>query len=137
MYKRQVILQTLPAVVVALYTRWLHRWALLAGWAVGLGYGLYLLYLIPNKAAGKAHFGGSALPLDKLTVFGWHPFAGSTVQIYVGFVALVLNLVVAVLVTLVLRRTRTAEGADATAAEDYHVDEDSARVKPVAEGVSG
>ena len=46
-----IILQTLPAVAIALYTRWLHRWALVAGWAVGMGYGLYLLYLIPNPAA--------------------------------------------------------------------------------------
>ena len=30
------ILQTLPAIVVGLYTRWLHRWALVAGWAVGM-----------------------------------------------------------------------------------------------------
>jgi SSS family solute:Na+ symporter len=131
-----IILQTLPAVAIALYTRWLHRWALVVGWAVGLGYGLYLLYLIPNKAAGKAHFGGSALPLDKLTVFGWHPFAGSTVQIYVGFVALVVNLVLAVLVTLALRRTGVAGGVDATSGEDYHIDEGSPRVKPVAEGVA-
>ena len=29
------ILQTLPAIVIGLYTRWLHRWALVAGWAVG------------------------------------------------------------------------------------------------------
>ena len=27
------ILQTLPAVVIGLYTRWFHRWALLLGWA--------------------------------------------------------------------------------------------------------
>ena len=110
-----IILQTLPAVAIALYTRWLHRWALVAGWAVGMGYGLYLLYLIPNPAAGRAHFGGSALALDKLTLLGWHPFAGSQVQIYVGFVALVLNLVVAVVLTPVLRARRVAEGADATA----------------------
>ena len=30
------IIQILPAVVVGLYTRWLHRWALLLGWAVGM-----------------------------------------------------------------------------------------------------
>ncbi|MDQ2731785.1 MAG: sodium:solute symporter, partial [Armatimonadota bacterium] len=30
------ILQTFPAVIVGLYTRWLHRYALLAGWAVGM-----------------------------------------------------------------------------------------------------
>ena len=29
------ILQTFPAIVVGLFTRWFHRWALLAGWAVG------------------------------------------------------------------------------------------------------
>src|SRR5919202_1513272 len=30
------IVQTFLAVVIALYTRWLHRWALLAGWAAGM-----------------------------------------------------------------------------------------------------
>src|ERR671927_73833 len=30
------IIQILPALVIGLYTRWLHRWALLAGWAVGM-----------------------------------------------------------------------------------------------------
>ena len=63
--------------------------ALIAGWVVGMGWGLYLLYLIPNPAAARLHFGGSALALDKLSLFGWHPFGGSQVQIYVGFVALV------------------------------------------------
>ena len=127
-----IILQTLPAVAIALYTRWLHRWALIAGWVVGMGYGLYLLYLIPNPAAGRAHFGGSALALDKLTLLGWHPFAGSQVQIYVGFVALLLNLLVAVVLTPVLRARRVAEGADATAPADYHADEGAAELRPVA-----
>jgi SSS family solute:Na+ symporter len=73
-----IILQTLPAVAIALYTRGLHRWALVAGWAVGMGYGMFLLYQIPNPAAGRAHFGGSALALDRLNFLGWRPFAGST-----------------------------------------------------------
>ena len=40
------ILQTLPAIVVGLYTRWLHRWALLVGgrWH---GYGTWLAYGVP------------------------------------------------------------------------------------------
>ena len=33
------ILQTFPALVGGLFTRWFHRWALLAGWAVGMIYG--------------------------------------------------------------------------------------------------
>ncbi|WP_028934287.1 monocarboxylate uptake permease MctP [Pseudonocardia spinosispora] len=130
-----IILQTLPAVAIALYTRWLHRWALAAGWFIGLAYGLYLLYQIPNPAAKRLHFGGSALTLDKLDFLGLQPFAGSKVQIYVGFVALVLNLVVAVVVSLILRRTTVSNGTDETAAEDYHVDEHSPRVKPIAESV--
>ena len=125
-----IILQTLPAVAIALYTRWLHRWALVAGWVVGMGYGLYLLWLIPNPANGKLHFGGSALTLDKLTVFGWHPFTGSPVQIYVGFVALVLNLLVAVVVTLALRARKVDEGGDATRPADYHADEGTAQLQP-------
>jgi solute:Na+ symporter, SSS family len=116
-----IVLQTLPAVAIALYTRWFHRWALLAGWAVGLIWGMIILYGIPNPAvAGKSHFGGSALALGKLSLFGWHPFGGSTVQIYVGVVALIGNLVVAVVVTLLLRAGRTAEGVDHTRGDDYH-----------------
>jgi solute:Na+ symporter, SSS family len=131
-----IILQTLPAVAIALYTRWPHRWALVAGWAVGMGYGLYLLYTIPNPATGRLHFGGSALVLDKLTLLGWHPFAGSTLQIYVGFVALVLNLLVAVIVTVALRAGGAAEGTDATHPADYHADEGSDRIKPMPEPVT-
>ncbi len=127
-----IILMTLPAVAIALYTRWLHRWGLVAGWAAGMGYGLYLLYVIPNPATKKEHFGGSALALDKLTVFGWHPFTGSAVQIYVGFVALVVNLLVAVLVTVALRAGKVAEGTDETLPGDYHADEGSDRIKPPA-----
>jgi SSS family solute:Na+ symporter len=130
-----IILQTLPAVAIALYTRWLHRWALVAGWVAGMGYGMLLLSQIPNPAAGRTSFGGSALALDRLNLLGWQPFAGSTVQIYVGFVALTVNLLVAVLVTLVLRARRTPEGADQTHPDDYHADEGSTRLKPVADAV--
>jgi SSS family solute:Na+ symporter len=131
-----IILQTLPAVAIALYTRWLHRWALVAGWVFGMGYGMLLLSQIPNPAAGRTSFGGSALALDKLDFLGWQPFAGSTVQIYVGFVALTVNLLVAVLVTVVLRARRTPEGTDQTHPEDYHADEGSARLKPVADVIA-
>ena len=73
-----IILMTLPAVAIALYTRWFHRWALVAGWAAGMAWGMYLLYQIPNPSNGKQHFGGSALALDKLSFFGWAPWDGST-----------------------------------------------------------
>ena len=109
-----IILQTLPAVAIALYTRWQHSWALIAGWVVGLGWGLYLLWTIPNAGNGSKHFGGSALQLGKLSIFGWHPFGGSTIQIYVGIVALVANLLVVVVVTLILRAFKVRDGLDDT-----------------------
>ncbi|GAA1968959.1 monocarboxylate uptake permease MctP [Amycolatopsis minnesotensis] len=127
-----LILQTLPAVAISLYTRWLHRWGLIAGWVVGMGWGLIMLYGIPNPANGKKHFGGSALPLNDLSLFGWHPFAGSAVQIYPGFVALIANLVVAVVVTVLARRLKISNGTDSTEPADYHVDEHDDDLRPVA-----
>ncbi len=38
------ILQTLPAIVIGLYTRWFHRYALIAGWAVGMVWGTIAAY---------------------------------------------------------------------------------------------
>ena len=46
------ILQTFPAIVFGLYTRWFHRWALLAGWAVGMVYGTVAAYNVTNPATG-------------------------------------------------------------------------------------
>jgi hypothetical protein len=81
-------------------------------------FSLLFLAVSPNPAAGRAHFGGSALVMDKIAVFGWHPFAGSTIQIYVGFLAVLLNLLVTVLVTFVLRAFRVPEGTDGTLPTD-------------------
>jgi len=128
-----LILQTLPTVAIALYTRWLHAWALIAGWAVGMAWGIYLLYTIP-AATGKGHFGGSALALGKLSLFGWHPFPGSQTQIYVGMVALLANLVVTVIVTAILRGLRAPEAPDQTIGGDYHADAPPAEKEPVLAG---
>ncbi len=51
------ILQTLLAIVVGLFTRWFHRWALLLGWAVAMVYGTVLAYRprcpTPRSARGR------------------------------------------------------------------------------------
>ena len=91
------ILQTLPAIVIGLYTRWLHRYALLAGWAVGMIWGTIAAYNKPVVGKPDSHFGGSVGPLE---VFGWEI---SDNLIYFGITALVLNLLVAIIGTLVLR----------------------------------
>jgi SSS family solute:Na+ symporter len=127
-----LILQTLPSVAISLYTRWLHVWGLIAGWVVGMGWGVYLLYTIP-AATGKGHFGGSALALGKLSIFGWHPFGTSTVQIYVGAVALIANLVVAVVVTLIVRASGAGDRTDQTTDLDYRGDAPKEAPEPVTE----
>lgn len=103
------ILQTLPAVVLGLYTRWFHRWALLVAWAVAMVYGTVMAYRQPG--ATTKHFGAST------AIF---PFTDT--KWYIGATALIINLLVAVVLTLVLRALRAPAGTDATEAEDYHSD---------------
>ncbi|TCP57344.1 SSS family solute:Na+ symporter [Tamaricihabitans halophyticus] len=127
-----LILQTLPAVALSLYTRWFHRIGLIAGWAVGIFWGIAMLYSIPNPATGKEHFGGSALALDQLSIFGWRPFAGEETMVYPGFVALVANLLIAVIVTLIVRAMKVPAGQDVTTGSDYHADEGDEDLRAIA-----
>ncbi|WP_019856441.1 monocarboxylate uptake permease MctP [Actinopolyspora mortivallis] len=115
-----IILQTLPAVAVGLYTRWPHRWALVAGWTVGMAWGLWQLYLIPkDPVTGRGHFGGSAMRLGEFNLFGWEPLPDVATQIYVGAVALALNLLVVVLLTPLFGRLGLSPGTDHTREGDY------------------
>jgi SSS family solute:Na+ symporter len=118
-----IILQTLPAVAIGLYTRWFHRGALIAGWAAGMIAGFWMLYITPNPATKREHFGGSAFALSHLGF-------DTKVTVYTGFLAVLLNLVVAILVTLVLRATKTPDGPDATTGDDYLADEGDPRLVP-------
>jgi solute:Na+ symporter, SSS family len=110
-----IILQTLPAIVIGLYTRWCHGWALLAGWLVGLLAGLYMLYDTPNPTTGKEHFGGSSYLLSN---FGFD----TTVSVYTGILALIANLVVVVVGTLLLKAVRAPEPPDSTRSADYELE---------------
>jgi SSS family solute:Na+ symporter len=96
-----IVLQTLPAVAIALYTRALHAWGLIAGWAVGMVAGLYMLYNTANAVTGKAHFGGAQYKLSNFSFFG-----DTKMTVYTGLIALLLNLIVAIVVSLVLRGRR-------------------------------
>jgi SSS family solute:Na+ symporter len=116
-----IILQTAPSVALGLYTRWLHRGGLIAGWVAGMGLALWMLWEIPNAATKKEHFGGSAFALSK---FGFD----TPKTIYVGFVAVLVNLVVAVIVTLILRAAKTPDGVDGTTPDDYFADEGDPRI---------
>jgi solute:Na+ symporter, SSS family len=101
------ILQVFPAVVVSLYTRWFHRFALIAGWAAGMAYGTVQAYRTPG--GGQAHFGASTAPvLGHVT--------------YIAVAALVVNLAVTTVLTVVFRRAGLADGYDETRPGDYYAD---------------
>jgi SSS family solute:Na+ symporter len=110
------IVQTLPSIVIGLYTRWFHRYALLAGWALGMVWGTIAAYNTPVVGDPGSHFGGSVGPLE---VFGIH-FTDNL--IYFGLTALVLNLLVATVLTFVFRATGVPAGVDDTRPGDYHAD---------------
>jgi solute:Na+ symporter, SSS family len=108
-----IVLQTLPAVVLGLYTRRFHRWALLAGWAAGIGSGLWMLYVTPatDVATGRtirAHWGSAQYALKHL---GPH----TELTVYAGVLAVAVNLLVVLALSPLLRRAGAPEGEDGTA----------------------
>lgn len=96
------ILQTFPAIVIGLYTRWLHRWALLGGWATGMTLGTTMAY--------RLHFLGTVYPVH---IGPW------TIAAYAAVWALLANLGVAVALSAILHRARIDPGIDSTRAGDY------------------
>src|SRR5947209_17914745 len=133
-----IILQTLPSVALGLYTRWMHRGALIAGWVAGMASGLWMLYEVPKldapKHVVKAHFGGSAFALSKL---GFDTKA----TIYPGIVSLIVNIVVVRVITAILRAMKVADGVDGTADNDYTAEREDPTVRelpdPLASTPSG
>jgi SSS family solute:Na+ symporter len=138
------ILQTLLSIVAGLYTRWFHRWALLAGWAVAMVYGTVVAYrqLIPNKSI-KLVAGKPVVTVHGMRHFGTSlaDFPGTNTKVYIAVTALLLNIVVAVVLTIVFRVVKAPAGTDATEAADYYSDAPSKRVALAAEesiaGVEG
>src|SRR6202140_1276310 len=78
------IIQTLPTVMIGAYTRWFNDWALLVGWAVGTIAGTAMAVSVHLTPAYPVSFGG-------------HTFPG-----YTAFYTLLLNLAIAVVLTVVM-----------------------------------
>jgi solute:Na+ symporter, SSS family len=95
------IIQTLPAVMIGLYTRWLNPWALLIGWVAGIGAGTWAFFAANNSTTYT------------LEIAGWS-FPG-----YAAFYTLVLNLAVAILLTP-LFNAFSSKRTDETMPADYH-----------------
>jgi SSS family solute:Na+ symporter len=97
------IIQTLPAVLISLYTRWFHPTGLLAGWLAGMVSGSVMAWQLGLKSS----------------VYPLHLF-GLTIPCYAALLALLLNIIVAVAVTLVMNGV-APNRTDETAPADYHV----------------
>ncbi|HET7352386.1 MAG TPA: sodium:solute symporter [Marmoricola sp.] len=111
------ILQTFPAIVFSLYTRWFHRWGLLVGWAVGMVYGTWAAYDVVNPVTGK-HFGGSLAAIPGIGDMG-----------YIALTAFAINMVIAVVLSAILNATKVSNGRDETVPRDYFADSDDPRVE--------
>ena len=95
------ISQTLPAVMLGLYARWLHPKALLAGWVVGIAAGTTMVATTSFKSAiFVLHLGGLAVPC------------------YAAVAALVVNVAVGVVLSVAFNAL-TRLRPDETLAEDY------------------
>ncbi|HWG79732.1 MAG TPA: sodium:solute symporter [Stellaceae bacterium] len=95
------IIQTLPAVVLGLYTRWLNHWALLIGWAAGIIVGTWMAASVNFAAAFPLHI------------------AGITAPGYIALWTVILNLVVTIVLTPIFNAVSAAKPRDETAAADY------------------
>ena len=102
------ILQTFPTIVIGLYTRFMHRYALILGWLAGMATGTYMAYT--QASAVTKHFGSSVFPLH----LGSYTAAG-----YAALYALIVNLVVAVVFSVIFNLIKIPAGKDTVAASDF------------------
>jgi len=96
-----IIIQTLPAVFLGLFSHWFNRWALVVGWAVGIVSGVYW-------------FVGASYTSTYIFTIGGHKYA-----VYSAITSVALNLVIAVALTLIFNLVGLRAGQDATSATDY------------------
>jgi solute:Na+ symporter, SSS family len=104
------ILQTLPAVALGLYTRWLDARAMLVGWIAGMAVGTYMAIDLDFKGSVYKVFGINA---------------------YSALWGLAANLIVAVALTAILRAVGAGDSADETAADDYEERKPDAAAEPL------
>jgi solute:Na+ symporter, SSS family len=96
------ISQTIPAVIGGLYTRWFNPWALIIGWAAGLVSGTTMV--------ATTGFQSAVFPM----VIGDLAVPG-----YAALYALLINIALSVLLSLMLNPIRATRGTDETGETDY------------------
>jgi SSS family solute:Na+ symporter len=93
------IIQTFPAIVFSLYTRFFNGWALLIGWAAGMVTATWLVYL--------NHFLGSIWP--------FHIF-GMVIPSYIALATVLLNAIIALVLSVPLNALAPDRARDRTVA---------------------
>ncbi len=99
------IIQTLPPVFLGLYTHWFNRWALLVGWAAGMITGTLMAFSAIIQGIPNAPL------LQTYPIFG--------IPVYAAFAALIVNLVLAVVLTPIFQAIGLRPGKDVTSPADY------------------
>ncbi len=95
------IIQTVPSVIIGLYTRFFHGWALFIGWIAGFAGGTWMV--VANNWA----------PVYPLRIFG------TTFPCYIALAMLLLNIAVAAVLSLVFNAVASDRARDVTQAADY------------------
>src|SRR5579863_6543635 len=96
-----IIIQTLPAVFLGLFSHWFNRWALVVGWAVGIVSGVYW-------------FVGASYTSTYIFNLGGHKYS-----VYSAVTSVALNLVLAVILTPIFNLIGLRSGKDTTSPADY------------------
>jgi SSS family solute:Na+ symporter len=96
------VIQTFPAIVYSVFTRFFNGWALLIGWAIGIISATYLVSL--------NHFVGATYPFHIL---------GYTIPSYIAFATVLLNAVIAAILSPPLNAAMPDRAKDETTALDY------------------
>jgi SSS family solute:Na+ symporter len=97
------IIQTVPSVMLGVYTRWFDDWALLLGWAVGTALGTWMAVSVNFASVYPLTIGGYGLPG------------------YSALYTLILNLALAIVCTPVFRAFTGPRPVDKTVPADYVV----------------
>jgi SSS family solute:Na+ symporter len=95
------IVQTAPAVVLGLYTRFFNGWALLIGWVAGFGLGSWMVASNNFAPVYPLHIAGVSFPC------------------YAALASLIVNIAVSFVLSLVLNQVASDRHQDVTVAEDY------------------
>jgi SSS family solute:Na+ symporter len=96
------IIQTFPAIAFSVFTRFFNGWALLIGWGVGIVSATYL--------AALNHLMGA--------IWAFH-ILGYTVPSYIAFATVILNAVVAAVLSVPFNAIASDRARDTTKAADY------------------